>query len=115
MKKAYHVLWVLLPILGLLLGAAKILAFEVEVRTFNAIGYGAWFRPAVGAAQAIFGLLIAIPATQLIGVALSILLLAMMAVLMALSGLGALALVPCLGMATLCLFAWARREAKKKP
>ncbi|MEW5737107.1 MAG: hypothetical protein AB1921_19835 [Thermodesulfobacteriota bacterium] len=113
MKKAYRVLRIVLPVLGVLLGLIKILGLGIEVKTFDSFGYASWFRPTVGAAQAFFGLLIALPLTEVAGILLSISLLVMMAVLMATHGLPGLAAVPCAGIATLCFFAWTRRASRQ--
>ena len=111
MIRIYRVLRVVLPVLGLLLGAVKLFGHPFEVATFDRFGVPGWFRVAFGALQAGFGFIILFEKLQVAGIAGSIALLIVAAGLMVNSGQAALALVPCTGIATILLFAFARRSA----
>lgn len=111
MKKAYQVLRIVLPLLGLFLGAIKFFGHPVEVETFSRFGTPPWFRMAFGAAQAFFGLIILFPALELTGIVASIVLLAVAMSLMLLNGMIPIFLVPLAGIATITFFAFARKSA----
>jgi hypothetical protein len=108
MIRIYRVLRIALPVLGLLLGAVKVLGHPFEVATFEAFGVPGWFRVVFGSLQAGFGFIIIFEKLQLLGIAGSIAILFTAAGLMVNSGQASLALVPCVGIATIVLFAAAR-------
>ncbi|MDI6796807.1 MAG: hypothetical protein QMD09_07675 [Desulfatibacillaceae bacterium] len=111
MIRVYGVLRIALPVLGFLLGAVKVFGHPVEVATFERFGVPDWFRVAFGVLQAGFGFIILFEKLQLAGIVGSIGLLVVAAGLMANSGQVLLAIVPCTGIATIMLFAAARKRA----
>jgi hypothetical protein len=110
MIRVYGVLRIALPILGLFLGAIKIFGHPLEVATFERFGVPGWFRLAFGALQAGFSFIILFEKLQVLGIAGSIGLLLVAVGLMVNSSQAALALVPCTGIATILLFAAARKR-----
>ena len=110
MKKAYEVLRIVLPILGLILGGIKVLGVPIETDTFRQIGAPHWAMPVAGLFQAFFGAAIYFRKLESFGLWASTAFLALAVVLMAAHGMPR-ALVPATGAATLLFFAYARGVA----
>ncbi len=68
MKETYRVLSILLPIIGVMVGVAKIVGIDIEVYVFQTSGVDAWFRVLVGFIQLACGLMLFMPRLLMWGV-----------------------------------------------
>jgi short-subunit dehydrogenase len=98
-----------MPVIGIIVGAAKFFGTPVEVHVFRQFGVSDNFRIIFGILQTVCGILIIVPQLELIGIISSAALLIVAIYLMISHQLFAVALVPLFGVATLLVFAYCRR------
>jgi short-subunit dehydrogenase len=106
--KIYLVLRIALPIIGIIIGGAKIFGAPGEVHLFRQLGASDGFRIVFGILQAVCGIIIIIPELELLGIISSLALLIGVIYLMISHHMLAVAIVPFLGIATLLTFVYFR-------
>ena len=112
-NKFYIVLRIALPVIGIIVGGAKIFGVPGEVQLFSQLGASNGFRIVFGILQAVCGIVIIVPELELTGIISSAALLIVAVSLMISHHLFAIAAVPLLGIATLLIFAYCRKAWEK--
>ena len=114
MKTAiYRFLRIALPVIGIIIGGAKFLGAPGEVQLFRTLGASDCFRVGFGILQAVCGIIIIVPALELIGIISSFGLLVYVSYLMITHNLFTVVAVPLSGIATLLVFTYVRYAWEK--
>jgi NAD(P)-dependent dehydrogenase (short-subunit alcohol dehydrogenase family) len=107
-NKTYLFLRIALPIIGIIIGGAKIFGVPGEVELFRHLDMSDSFRIVFGVLQVICGIIIIVPELELTGIMTSATLLIVAISLMIAHHMYLTAIVPIAGGITLLVFAWCR-------
>lgn len=109
-RKIYLSLRIVLPIIGFIIGGAKIVGVETEVYVFNTFGVPDWFRVVFGIVQIVGGVFIIVPLLETTGIIVSIALFVIVAALMVYNLMFFFLIAPLIGLIVLYIYIFLRKE-----
>lgn len=108
--RIYRIMRIVLPVIGVIIGAAKITGIETEVRVFESFGVSDNFRIIFGALQIVGAIFLFILPLEVAGIIVSMSLFAIISGLMIYHHMFLFLAAPIIGMVVLTIFSFVRRK-----